>query len=153
MVRFFHEIELGDEIDPIETTITNDQVKFFQSTWGQGSALLTGSGFTIEEDKPSRFTSDEVAISEGLDGAVVPGIMHMGFVARLVTDWIPTAKIIHLDVIWRQFVPHNKVLTIGGIVTDMKEEDGKGICEADLTLDSEIGRHVTGKVTFSVDVE
>ena len=73
--------------------------------------------------------------------------------AKAIFGRIPTAKIIHLDVIFRQFVPHNKVLKIGGIITDMKEEEGRGICEADINLDSEIGRHVTGKVTFSVDLE
>ena len=138
MQRFFEDAELGDDIGPLETRITTAQVIEFTKAWGQN-------------DRPSRFTSEEVAISEGLPGAVVPGIMHMGYVSRLVTEWADGVTLKHLDVIWRQFVPHNADLKLHGIVTDTREEDGEGILEADVYLDSAEGvRHVTGKAIFSL---
>ncbi len=138
MERYFEDVELGDDVGPMETTISTEQVVQFTRIWGQS-------------DRPSRFNSAEKAISEGLDGAVVPGVMHMGYVSRLITEWADSVTLKHLDVIWRQFVPHNAALKLHGIITDMREEDGEGILEADIYLDAVDGpRHVTGKAVFSL---
>ena len=48
-------------------------------------------------------------------------------------------------------MPHNAPLKLHGIITDMREEDGEGILEADVYLDAVDGpRHVTGKAIFSL---
>ena len=138
MQRYFEDVELGDDVGPMETTISTEQVLRFTRIWGQS-------------DRPSRFNSAEQAKSEGLDGAVVPGVMHMGYVSRLVTEWSEGVTLKHLDVIWRQFVPHNAPLKLHGIITDTREEDGEGVLEADVYMDSAEGaRHVTGKAVFSL---
>lgn len=135
MKRFFEDVELGDELGPLERTATDEQVQAFCAVWGN--------------PEPGRFTSLEAARREGLPEPIVPGIMTMALMSQLVTDAYPAATLRLLDIIFRQPVLHNRPLTLVGVVTDKNLRDGQGVVEADLYLQTaERERLVTGKASF-----
>ncbi|MDP6107716.1 MAG: hypothetical protein QGI33_04690 [Candidatus Brocadiia bacterium] len=136
MAYDFDDIDLGDEIGPWETAIPDDDVAEFCVLWGQGPG-------------PTQFTSDDVAKGNGLPGALIPGIMQMGLMARLITDWSGGVDLTNLDIIFRQPLMHNRAIKLRGIVTDKREEGGVGVVEADVFLETEEGgTHSTGKAVF-----
>ena len=100
MERYFEDVDLGDEIGPLQREVTDNEVVEFTNLSGQGGG------------KPSRFTSDEQAQKEGLPGAIVPGIMSMSLLSKLLTDWADSADVKLLDVIFRQTIPHNQILKL-----------------------------------------
>ena len=142
MERYFEDVDLGDEIGPLERAVSDDEVVEFTTLSGQGG------------NRPSRFTSDEQAEKEGLPGAIVPGIMSMALLSKLLTDWAGSVDVKLLDVIFRQTVPHNQPVKLHGIVTDKREEDGQGTLEADLYLDTaEKGHHITARAVFTLSTK
>ena len=69
---YYDEIELGDEIGPIEKVATDDEVSNFCHVWGAPT--------------PNRFTNADVAAKSGMKETIVPGIMTMAMMAQLLTD-------------------------------------------------------------------
>ena len=130
---YFEDVEMGDDIGPVERTITGEQVRAFVGLWGGDSSA-------------NRFTSDEAAIEEGLPGAIVPGAMNVGIVAHAITGWAPNVTLKTLDLVFRQMVRHNVPYQIAGIVTD-KADDERQI-ECDVWMEGPDGtRLVIGKAT------
>ncbi|MEE2701290.1 MAG: MaoC family dehydratase [Chloroflexota bacterium] len=130
MTRYYEDVELGDEIGPLEKIATDQSVSDFCDVWGN-----TG---------PSRFTDNESAQAEGLSGAIVPGIMSMSYMAQLLTQWTEGGSIKKLDVVFRQLVSHNSPLRLIGVVTDMNQVDGENQVECDLYLQNEQGDRMVG---------
>ena len=102
---YFEDVEIGDDIGPQERVVDVDQVRRFLSV--RGSTPVD-----------SRFTSDAHAKSEGLAGAIVPGAMNITILSQLLTGWADTVRLRKLDVVFRGMVPHNRPLTLSGIITD-----------------------------------
>lgn len=75
---YFEEIEEGDEITPIDMPLSKDQVRRYAKTANMYVA---------------RFTDDEGAKAEGLPGMIAPGVMSMGLLARMISDWNQAAEI------------------------------------------------------------
>ena len=48
-----------------------------------------------------RFTDHEAAKKEGFPGALVPGIMAMGFLTSMIHRWSPAAEVVHVDTVFR----------------------------------------------------
>ena len=129
---YYDEIELGDEIGPVEKVATDEEVANFCDVWGAPT--------------PNRFTDPEVAAKAGMNGAIVPGIMTMAMMAQLLTDWGGPGSIKDLDLVFRQPVPHNRPLTLAATITDLREEDGENLVECDILMTGAKGeRYVGGK--------
>ena len=129
----FEDVELGDDIGPVERTITDEQVQAFVQIWGA-------------ESGPSRFTSEEVAIGEGLPGMIVPGAMNAGVISQLLTGWSSSVVLKTLDLMFRQMVRHNVPILLKGIVTDKNVVDGDPQVECDIWMEGPDGtRLVIGK--------
>jgi acyl dehydratase len=138
MQRFYEELEVGDQVGPQELIISSQQVTAYMGAWSQRGG-------------DDRFVSDEFARERGLPGAMVPGAMTMSHLSRLITDLSDSLNLKLLDVIFRQPVLHNLPITLHGMVTDKRVEDGVGTIEADLYADSEeYGRHITGRAVFTL---
>ena len=120
---YFQDIELGDEIGPIERTVTDEEVLQFVAVGGR-------------DPEPSRFTSKEIAQSEGLSEAIIPGAMNIALMSRLVTGWADTVCLKKIDVVFRQTVPHNKPLIFTGIVTNKDESGETTDLECDITMEN-----------------
>ena len=131
----FDDVEIGDEIGPVERVVTNPQVRRF---------------LAIRESDPgaTRFTDDEFAKSEGLPGAIVPGAMNIAMMSQLLTGWSDAVSLRKLDVVFRQPVPHGRTLLLKGIVTDKELADGVPTLTCDVFLENEEGsKLVIGSAT------
>jgi len=134
---FFEDLDLGDEIGPLEIEASDAQVAAFCGIW--------------DRETPSRFTDPEMAKKTGLPGPIVPGIMSMAMVARLFTDWAGPGTLKDLDLIFRQPVPHNKPLAITGTITDTRQENGDNSVECDVLMTGAAGeRYAGGKAILSL---
>ena len=135
---YFQDIELGDEIGPIERTVTDEEVLQFVAVGGR-------------DPEPSRFTSKEIAQSEGLSEAIIPGAMNIALMSRLVTGWADTVCLKKIDVVFRQTVPHNKPLIFTGIVTNKDESGETTDLECDITMENIDGvKMVIGHAAFAL---
>ena len=123
---YFEDVEIGDDIGPQERVVDVDQVRRFLSV--RGSTPVD-----------SRFTSDAHAKSEGLAGAIVPGAMNITILSQLLTGWADTVRLRKLDVVFRGMVPHNRPLTLSGIITDKDVVDDEPRLECDVFLQNEEG--------------
>ena len=133
----FEDVELGDEIGPMKTEATAEGVEAFCRLW--------------ENPKPNRFTDAESATKVGLPGPIVPGIMAMGIMTRLLTDWAGPGALKDLDVVFRQPVPHHKPLRVTATVTDTRQEEGENLVECDVMLTGAEGeRYVGGKAILAL---
>ena len=123
---YYEDVEIGDDIGPRERVVDVEQVRRFLGVRGGAPG-------------PSRFTSDERAKSEGLAGAIVPGAMNITILSQLLTGWADTVRLRNLDVVFRGMVPHNKPLTLSGIITDKDVVDGESRLECDVFMQNEEG--------------
>ena len=134
---YFEDVELGDEIGPLETVATDEGVISFCQVWD--SAM------------PNRFTDQAVAEQSQLPGPIVPGIMSMGIMARLLTDWAGPEALRDLDLVFRQPVPHNKPLTISATITDTRTDEGENVIECDILMTGAQGeRYIGGKAIVAL---
>ena len=122
---YFEDVEFGDDIGPIIKEVSDQAVIDFVS-------------IREPESEPSRFTSKEVAQSQGLPEAIVPGAMNIALMSQLLTGWSDNVSLLKLDVVFRKTVPHNTPLKFSGIITD-KDESGSNNLECDITMENEEG--------------
>jgi acyl dehydratase len=123
---YYEDVDIGDDIGPIERRVNIEQVRRFMSVRG-------GDG------KPTRFTSPEKAKEEGLPGPIVPGAMNIAMMSQFLTDWAQTVSLRKLDVVFRGMVPHDKPLKLSGIITDKDMVDDRPQIECDVFLENEEG--------------
>tara|TARA_B100001146_G_scaffold34056_1_gene27419 strand:- start:1251 stop:1685 length:435 start_codon:yes stop_codon:yes gene_type:complete len=123
---YFEDVEIGDDIGPIKRSVTDEDVIEFVSV-------------REKEITPSRFTSNEVANSEGMPEAIVPGPMNIALMSQILTDWSDTVCLLKIDVVFRQTVPHNNDLTFSGIVTDKDETGNSTKLECDVVMENSDG--------------
>ena len=134
---YFEDVELGDEIGPIEKVATDDDVLAFCGIWGN--------------EMPNRFTDQAIAEKSRLPGPIVPGIMSMALMGQLLTDWAGPEGVKDLDLVFRQPVPHNRPLRIAATVTDTRQEDGENLVECDIMMTGDQGeRYVGGTALLSL---
>ena len=133
----FEDVELGDEIGPLETVATDDDVVSFCRVWNNTA--------------PNRFTDQAMAEEAHLPGPIVPGIMSMGIMARLLTDWAGPEALKDLDLVFRQPVPHNKPLRISATITDTRQDAGENLVDCDVLMTGAQGeRYVGGKAIMAL---
>lgn len=129
-VTYFEDIDIGDEIDELDICPTTaDVVRFVD----------------VARMQSGRFTDDEYARKEGLQGAIIPGNMSLGFLSRMLTEFFPTGILQELTANFRATVPHNIPLTCSGVVTEKQSRDGEHLLFCDVMLSNEEGeRFVQG---------
>ncbi len=133
---FFDDVELGDEIGPLLRGIQTEEVADFCNIWGT--------------PPPNRFTDAAMASVDRLPGPIVPGVMSMAMMADLLTKRWPRGRIKHIDIIFRQPVPHGLVM-ISGVITDKRQEGEEYLVECDIYLSTEeSGRHIGGKAVVAL---
>lgn len=112
------DVDFGAELPPFEpdTSLTATAAFAEAVGWGRGG----------------RFNDHERARREGLPGALVPGIMAMGFLTSMIHRWSPAACIRHIDTVFRAPLIADEPCTIGGVVTDVDENTGA--VQLDLTV-------------------
>ena len=132
---YYEDVDVGDEIESIERTVSLEQVRAFLAIRGD-----------IRE--PSRFTDEAFARSEGLPYAIVPGALNSAMMAQLLTSWSPTVYLKQFEVSFRRPVPHHTELELKGVITGKDIIDGEAQVTCDVFIESEEGvTHVIGHAT------
>jgi acyl dehydratase len=131
---YFEDIEEGDEITPIDMPLSKDQVRQYAKTAGMYFP---------------RFTDDEGAKAEGLPGMIAPGVMSMGLLSRMVSDWNQAAEIKRIGTTFRSPVLPDRNIHLRGAVT--QKIDADHTVECDLWIENDDGeRWVVGTATVAV---
>ena len=121
-IRTVHDVEFGTELPTFKPDTSLAKTSAFAAAVGWG----TGNG---------RFSDHEAAKKQGLPGALVPGIMGMGFLTATIHQWSETAQVEQIDTVFRAPMLADAPLIISAIVTDIDEDTG--VIELDMTLKNE----------------
>ena len=131
---YFEDVEEGDELPPIDMLLTKDFVRRYARTAGM--------------DFP-RFTDDEGARKEGLPGMIAPGVLSMGLLARLISEWNPAAQIIRIGTTFRSPVLPDCNIHLLGFVT--QKDDEQHTAECDIWMENDDGeRWVIGTAAVAL---
>jgi acyl dehydratase len=131
---YFEDIEEGDELPAIDFFLSKDGVRQFARTAGM---------------YVPRFTDDEGARAEGLPGMIAPGVMSMGFLARMISEWNPAAAFKRIGATFRSPVLPDHNVHLRGAVTQKNENDHTAEC--DIWLENDDGeRWVVGTATVTL---
>jgi acyl dehydratase len=129
--RYYDDIEIGDELGPQEWTVTTDSVREFETALGKST-------------QPGFFTDSKVAKRQGLPDVIVPGPMSMALMDQLLSSWADGGWVKKLDVVFRQTVPQDRLLHVGGVITDKSQEGGESRVECDVYVETEEGDRLVG---------
>jgi len=128
---YFEDIEEGDELPALDLFLSKDQVRQYAR---------------VANMYVPRFTDDEGARAEGLPGMIAPGVMSMGLLARLLSDWNQAALIKRIGTTFRSPVLPDCTLHLRGAVTQKSQVDHTAEC--DLWIENDDGeRWVIGTAT------
>ena len=122
-VRLLSDVEFGYELPVFKPDTSLDAARHFAEVAG-----YAGSG---------RFEDHEKARAQGLPGALVPGIMGMGFLVGMIHRWAPAGQIKHIDMVFRAPVLADHQHTVSAVVTDIDEDRGEVVL--DLTIKNDKG--------------
>ena len=122
-IRTIGDVQFGAELEPFAPDTSLAATSAFAEAVGWGS----GRG--------GRFSDHEAARKEGLPGALVPGIMAMGFLTSMIHRWSPVAEVTHVDTVFRAPLLADEPCTISAVITDVDEEEG--VVQMDLTVKNE----------------
>ncbi|MEM8923218.1 MAG: hypothetical protein AAGD35_06920 [Actinomycetota bacterium] len=119
----YEDVELGDDLPTEHPDISMEKILRFTE-----AAKMT----------VPRFTDHEFARSEGLPGALVPGVMSQGLLSAMIHRWAPGCRILSLDTVFRAPLVVGTTPEVSGAVTDT--DDDARTAEIDLTIVAEDGR-------------
>ena len=116
--RYFEDVNVDDELEPIEKLPTPDlAIDFFG------------------RDNPTNpaFADAEAGRRMGVGGALVPGILKMAWLTQFVSDWAGTEGTVrNLRVAFRRPDVAGNALVLSGRVVDKRQEDGKNVVELEV---------------------
>ncbi|HEV8717494.1 MAG TPA: MaoC/PaaZ C-terminal domain-containing protein [Candidatus Binatia bacterium] len=131
---YFEDVEEGDELPGLDLFLSKDQVRQYARTAGM---------------YVPRFTDDDGARAEGLPGMIAPGVMSMGLLARMISDWNLAAQITRIGTTFRSPVLPDRNIHLRGAVTQKNEPDHTAEC--DIWIENDDGeRWVIGTVTVAL---
>ena len=116
-VNTIHDVEFGTELPVFEPDTRIENTMAFAKSVGWGGP---------------RFEDHEGARKEGFPGALVPGIMGMGFLTSAIHSWAPSGNVEHIDTVFRAPMLADTPAIISAVVTDIDEEEG--LVELDMTV-------------------
>lgn len=120
--RAFSEVEFGESLPDYVPDVSMTNVWRF----AKAASMMAG-----------RFIDHDEARAAGLPGAIVPGIMSQGILVALIHRWLPNAKVLSVDTVFRATVLVDSHPVAKGVVTDIDED--KRVIELDLMLQNERG--------------
>ncbi|MBM4202710.1 MAG: hypothetical protein FJ194_00975 [Gammaproteobacteria bacterium] len=132
-IQSITDIEFGMELGPYlpDTALPNSAAVADAVGWGNAA----------------RFTNHERSRKEGLPGALVPGILGMGFLCALIHREIPAARIQKVDCVFRAPLIADQPCAVTAIVTDI--DTTAGTAELDLLIRNETNEtRVVGTATI-----
>jgi len=123
-INSIHDVEFGAELEPFEPDTSLDAARQFAQAVGWG-------------DGRGRFGDHEKARAQGLPGALVPGLLAMGFLTTMIHRWSSAAEVLHIDTVFRAPLLADEPCSLSAVVTDIDEDEG--IAELDLSVKNGAG--------------
>lgn len=117
-VQILADVEFGTELPEYHPDTSLEAARAFADAAG-----YSGSG---------RFEDHEKARAQGLPGALVPGIMGMGFLTSMINKWAPRGTLRKIDTVFRAPVLADQPHVATAVVTDIDEDTGMVVL--DLTI-------------------
>jgi acyl dehydratase len=116
---YFDDVKVGDELPSlVKAPITQVQLVRYAGASGDFNPL---------------HTVPEVGKSVGIGGTIAHGMLIMGIVGQLVSDYLGgPATLRKFGVRFQSMTRPGDVLTCAGTITKKYEQDGKGFIEADV---------------------
>jgi acyl dehydratase len=118
MQRYFEDVNVDDELEPLERTPTADMaIDFFG------------------RDNPTNpaFGDAEAGKRMGVGGALVPGLMKLAWLTQYVGMWAgPEGTVRNIRVAYRRPDVAGNPLVLSGRVVDRRQEDGKNVVELEV---------------------
>ncbi|HEY6598453.1 MAG TPA: hypothetical protein VIZ30_04040 [Pseudomonadales bacterium] len=122
-INTIHDVDFGAELEPFVPDTSLAAVRPFAVAvgWGRGG----------------RFQDHDKARKEGLPGALVPGIMAMGFLTTMIHRWSAAAKVENIDTVFRAPLIADEPCTLAAVVTDVDTDEG--VVELDVSVKNTAG--------------
>jgi hypothetical protein len=118
MQRYFEDIQIDEELAPVEKLPTEDlAVEFFG------------------RDNPTNpaFADAEAGRRMGIGGALVPGNLKLAWLTQYVSDWAGLeGRLINLRAVFRRPDIAGRPLALAGRVVDKREENGRKVVELEV---------------------
>jgi hypothetical protein len=118
MQRYFEDIQVDEELAPVEKLPTEDlAVEFFG------------------RDNPTNpaFADAEAGRRMGIGGALVPGNLKLAWMTQYVSDWAGLeGKLLSLRAVFRRPDIAGRPLVLTGRVVDKREEGGRKVVELEV---------------------
>jgi hypothetical protein len=122
-IHTIHDVDFGAELEPFEPDTSLVAVRPFAVAVGWGAG--------------ARFDDHEKARKEGLPGALVPGIMAMGFLTTMIHRWSAAAKVEQIDTVFRAPLLADEPCVLAAVVTDIDTD--AGLVELDVSVKNSAG--------------
>jgi acyl dehydratase len=123
-VQTIDDVAFGFELEAFEPDTSLAVTSEFASAVGWG-------------DGGGRFTDHALAREQGLPGALVPGLLTLGFLTSMIHRWAPTGRVASVDTVFRAPILAEAPVELTAVVTDVDEETGA--VELDLSAKNDRG--------------
>ncbi len=134
---YFDDVKVGDELPPL----VKGPIQQIQLTRYAGAS---GDFNPIHQD-------EEFAKAAGMGGVFAHGMLSMGFVAQVVTDWAGAGTVRKLGVRFAGLVRLKDMVTCRGRVLDTFSKDDLHLVDLEVWAENQRGeRVVTGKATVAL---
>jgi acyl dehydratase len=134
---YFEDVKVGDELPPL----VKGPVQQIQLTRYAGAS---GDFNPIHQD-------DEFARAAGMGGVFAHGMLSMGFVGQLVTDWAGAGHVRKLGVRFAGLVRLKDTITCRGRVLAKSSKDDVSLVDLEVWAENDKGdKVVTGKATVAL---
>jgi len=117
-IKSLSDVEFGSELPAFEPDTSLASVSQFADAVGWGAG--------------ARFKDHALARKEGLPGALVPGIMAMGFLTTMIHRWSSAARVERIDTVFRAPLIADEPCVLSAVVTDIDADTG--IVELDVSV-------------------
>jgi len=131
---YFEDVTIGDELPPL----VKGPIQQIQLTRYAGAS---GDFNPIHQDA-------EFAQAAGMGGVFAHGMLSMGFVAQVVTDWAGAGTVRKIGVRFAALVRLKDTVTCRGRVVATSHKNGANVVELEIWAENQTGdKVVTGKAT------
>jgi len=134
---YFEDVKVGDELPPL----VKGPIQQIQLTRYAGAS---GDFNPIHQD-------DEFAKAAGMGGVFAHGMLSMGFVGQVVTDWAGAGQVRKLGVRFAGLVRLKDTVTCRGRVLAKSSNDEVNLVDLEVWAENDKGdKVVTGKATVAL---
>ena len=134
---YFDDVKVGDELPPL----VKGPIQQIQLTRYAGAS---GDFNPIHQD-------DEFAKAAGMGGVFAHGMLSMGFVGQVVTDWAGAGQVRKLSVRFAGLVRLKDTVTCRGRVLAKSSKDDVNLVDLEVWAENQKGdKVVTGKATVAL---